>query len=201
MSTALEKRWFPVLQLFTSDGNTDGLVTVADTTGFFSKQTITIKSNTQPPKAFQVNIVISATQMYVGLPKSNIILDRTDVSAYKLADAAQIYAPSQSIGQIQPPEIFNAVYARDPVVALRTVLVDAHGQWINEANPVPVNAVVNVPPGTIPTQWDDIDLGYDANQNLNEVQYFLDTILIRTLNLSYDSNGNLIEVTATPSPA
>ena len=104
--------------------------------------------------------------MYVGLPKSNIILDRTDVSAYKLADAAQIYAPSQSIGQIQPPEIFNAVYARDPVVALRTVLVDAHGQWINEANPVPVNAVVNVPPGTIPTQWDDIDLGYDANRKI-----------------------------------
>jgi hypothetical protein len=199
MAGGLEKRWLPAVQAFTSDGDANGIVPVADSYGFYTGMSVAVTASGLPSLYLKVKIVYSQTQISVGPPQEGIDA-RTNISAYTVAGGAMVAAGMQVKPQIQPPEIFNAVYERDPVTAWRTKLVDQYGQSINASNPLPVNATVTVPPGTIPEQWDDIVLDYDVNNNLIEVQYLLESVLERTLSLTYDVNGNLTGVTATPSP-
>ena len=133
---ALEKSWEQVSQLFTSNGTTNGIIAVTDASGFFAKQKVTLSSNTQPKQEYEVKRVLPG-KVIVGLCGTSIV-SYTDVSAYTLADAAVIFAAEQNKKQIQPPEIWNAVYERDPAVAIRTKLVDIFGTSIGPNNPLPV---------------------------------------------------------------
>lgn len=189
----LEKKWSAVTQPLTANGTTLGVVPVSDATGFFAKQKITLKGNAQPIGYYEVKRVYPG-QIWVGTVGSHMTA-YADVSAYTIADSAFIFAAEQLIPKIAPEDIFNAIYARDPAVAIRSLGVDEYGNPYTTGNPLPVEATVTIPPGTIPTTWYDIALSYDSNNNLIQVLYYsAPAIVERTLTLSYDSNNNLINV-------
>ena len=213
---AIEQAWSAVApQLFTANGTTLGVVTVGTTAGFKVKQQVVISTSGDgglPDLTLQCKRVVSETQLIVGPVPITIGQDsltaRTDISAYTTSLSAYIYAEEQPKVRLKVQDIEQAVYDQEPTVAYRSVLVDEWGNYYSSItdqegnNRLAVDAAVSItiPPGTIPSQWDDIVLDYDANNNLTEVQYFLQSTLERTLNLTYDDNGNLIGVTATPSP-
>jgi hypothetical protein len=127
---AIEKSFDAVSQPFTANGTVDGIITVADASGFFAKQKVTLRSSTQPPVQFEVRRV-TPTTIQVGVPGSAFNGPYANVSAYTVADSAEIIAPEQIKPTLKPDEIIQAVYARDPAVALRTLQVNKFGQAID----------------------------------------------------------------------
>jgi hypothetical protein len=122
---AMEKRYDAVSQNFTANGTALGIVTVADASGFFAKQQVTLYSNTQSPAQYEVKIV-TRTTIQVGPTNTNID-QYSDVSAFLVADVAVIVAGRQQKSNIKPDDILAGIYARDPAVALRNLLVDKFG--------------------------------------------------------------------------
>lgn len=121
---ALEKRWEAVSQALTLDGSAQGYITVADASGFFAKQSVTLSSNTQK-RNLEVKRVYP-TQIWLGEIGTGI--DRyADLSAFTVADSAVITANEQVKPSIKPEDILQAVYQRDPAAALRNLLVDKFG--------------------------------------------------------------------------
>jgi hypothetical protein len=127
MAGALEKRWFPATQAFTADGTANGVVTVADTFGFYTNQVVVVSATGQQTLSLKVKIVLSPTQLTVGTAQGGVLGEGTNISAYTVAANAMITAAGQTKPMIQPPEIFNGVYEHDPVVAFRSKLVDKYG--------------------------------------------------------------------------
>lgn len=148
---ALEKSLLAVSQFFAADGTNQGVVTVLDASGFYTKQIVSITSNTLPNVAtFQVNRVNSPTQIIVGLPGADLTKP-ADVSMYHLADVSIIKAAEQPKTRLTPGDIIQAVYEKDPAVAIRSKLVDTFGRDWSVANPLPVlaNVTVTVPPVSV----------------------------------------------------
>lgn len=131
---AVERRWEAVSQFFVNNGTSTGLIVVPDATGFFAKQKVSLVSNTQAAKVYEVRRV-TATTVQVGEVGSNFTT-YANVSMYTIADAAQIIAPEQEKPTIKPDEIWQAVYQRDPALALRELLVNKFG--------VPIDTVVDL---------------------------------------------------------
>ena len=82
-------------------------------------------------------------------------------------------------------DIIQAVYRQEPGTTIGVELDDQFGQPFDLNNPIPVSAS---------PLWDEIDLAYDANQNLETVEYKKNGQTV-TLNLEYDANQNLSKVT------
>jgi len=124
-------------QLFTSNGDSEGNLTVADSTLFKVQQVVILKSNDLQPRELQVKRISGPTQIKVGKLKAPIH-EGTDISDFLVADAATIQAKEQDRPAI-PPDAFNrAVYDEEPTVALRTTAVDALGNKYSVKNPLPV---------------------------------------------------------------
>lgn len=138
-----EKRWTSVPpQLFTSNGNIDGHFTILDASLFKVKQQVTLKSNLHPAVRLEVKRIIGDI-VYVGAIGENI-LNRTDVSAFLVADSATISADEQPRSSIPQQEIERLTYEEEPTVARRVVLVDSLGNKITATNPLPTNVEVTV---------------------------------------------------------
>lgn len=193
---AIEKKWPAVPpQLFTADGTALGVVNVASASGFRVKQAASIQSNSLPAIRVQVKRVVSSTQIVVGpIPNEMPInrqqgrsglTERSDLSAYTVADGAFIYAEEQQKVPIDPREIMQAVYRQEPGTTIGVELDDEFGNAFDIENPLPI--------ASSPI-WDETDLTYDANQNLETVTYKKAGLTV-VLTLSYDSNQNLIKVT------
>jgi len=134
-----EKKWLGVAPVpMTASGTTKGLVTVASIKGFFVKQIVNIKSSTQPSVQVVINRFLSDTQFFVG-PVKGKIEDRADISAYLLANSPTVEAAEQSRSTITEVEHNRAVYAEEPIVAKRSILVDDTGNYYNSSNPMPVS--------------------------------------------------------------
>lgn len=155
---AIERKWEAVSQNFTGDGNQDGLIPVANASGFFAKQRAVLTSNTQQKLIIEVRRV-TATTIQVGLPGSPFTT-YTDVSAYTLADAANIRADEQDKPILKPDEIWQAIYQRDPAVALRELLVNKFG--------VPIDTVVDGDGNT--------RLAVDANITIDNITVDIDAL-------------------------
>jgi hypothetical protein len=135
-----ERRWEAyAAALFTANGTLDGIVTVSDTFGLYTKMLVTLTSNTQPQTALKVNAVLSPTQVQLG-PVDKDLNVNSNLTAFTTADNATIFAARQIFGSINPENITNAVYAREPIVALRNALVDKYGRYYDDNNPIPTNA-------------------------------------------------------------
>lgn len=199
-STAIEKFWPAVPpQLFTVDGTALGVVTVGNSSGFKVKQQVVISASGLPDLTVKIMRFISPTSFYVGPTSPTAgqgLTQRTDISAYTVLLGAFIYAETQPKVTIKPDDIIQAVYRQEPGTTIGVELDDQWGNPYNANNPIPVEVITGSGGNTIPTDWTEIDLGYDTNQNLTEAQYLKGATLERTLNLSYDSNGNLTKVTA-----
>ena len=131
------------VRAFTANGDTLGRVTTTQAQNFKVKQQVILSSNTVGQQRLEVKRVESATVLYVG-PISTPITTRSDISAYLVADSASIQAPEQPRPSIPEQEIERLTYEEEPVIARRVVLVDELGNKINDANPLPVTAAVDV---------------------------------------------------------
>lgn len=147
---AVEQKWLSVApQLFTVDGSSLGIITIANTAGFKVKQRAVISATGLPDKPVQIKRVISPTQMIVGpeplslqpafKQQGNQLLSvRTDLSLYTMASGAFVYAPEQDKARLTVDDIWAAVYDQEPTVAIRTTPVDQYGQYYTDDNPLPV---------------------------------------------------------------
>lgn len=129
-SSTREKTWrFISPKAFTSDGTVTGEIKIADTRSFKVKQKVILESSTQERVELEVKEVLDYTTLYVG--KKGAIELREDVSAFTVVDGATIRALKQPRPAIPDKEYERAVYAEEPTVAKRTVLVDELGCYID----------------------------------------------------------------------
>jgi hypothetical protein len=128
--------------LFTSNGTAGGLVTVPDTKGFVVKAQVVLTANTLPTLQLEIKRVLSSTQFLVG--EKGKIEQRANILAYTTALNSSIYQPEQDRPGIMQEQHERAVYAEEPIMAKRNILVDEYGRYYNSQNPIPVNATLNV---------------------------------------------------------
>jgi len=140
---AIEKRWAAIAPIaFSADGTTDGVVTLPTTKHIHTKQKVYIQATAQAVLLLEVKTVLSATQLVVG-PINQNLSTITDISAYTVAAAAFLYAPEQPRPAIPLQEIERAVFEEEPVVAIRSYLVDDDGDSYDTGNPLPVLAILS----------------------------------------------------------
>lgn len=137
----IEKKWLRVPpRLLTSDGTSTGVIAVSSVRGFYVKQHVAIKGVALPTIKLQIKRILSDTKMLVG-PINGKITDYSDVSVYTTAAISSIEAEEQARNEIPQFDRDRAVYAEEPIVANRNVLVDDTGDYYSVDNPVPTNAV------------------------------------------------------------
>lgn len=191
---AFEKRWEAVSpRLFTANGGTDGLVTVADTTLFFVKQAVTLSDDNSLDLMLEVKAVTSATTLFVG-PRRTPLRDISDISDYTTAQNATIRAPEQPRPSIPEKEHERAAYAEEPIVAKRSILVDKLGEYFDDDNPFMVamiGAAVNV-------EWDEVDFTYVAAGNgvgeIEDMIFKLAAATVLTITFSYNANDEISNI-------
>jgi hypothetical protein len=141
---AFEKRYAAITaRAFTSNGGANGTVQIADTSNFKTKQHVVITANGEPNLELEVKAVLSNTILKVG-PRNSNIHTFTNISAYTTIKNAAILAAEQPRPGITNQEIIRAVYDEEPTLALRNVVVDKYGRYIDESNPLPTTATLNV---------------------------------------------------------
>lgn len=166
----IEKKWLRVLpRPLTADGTALGVVTVGSVCEFYVKQHIALKGTALPILKVRIHRVLSDTQLLVG-PVDGKITDYTNVSLYTLAAASTIEAEEQDRAGIPAADRDRAVYAEEPIVATRNVLVDCEGDYYGPKNPMPVqlsNGSVNI--GTVNAEL-EVQLSHkDGDQHTGDV--------------------------------
>ena len=136
MLNITERRWPFNIATFTADGTLQGLVTIADASGWYVKQKVNVVATGKKNLDLEVKRVISPTQFFVG-PSTGDIDSRIDVSQYTVALAAQITAAEQERPNIRQDFVLRHVYAEEPIVALRVLQVDKFGSPIGGGGGVP----------------------------------------------------------------
>lgn len=137
---AKEKKWPLVTTTpFTADGSQFGVVTVADTAGFKTKQIVYLLAPPLAPLSLQVKQVTSSTQMIVGPPDNRIVANNfTNISAYTVSGNAMVGAAEQDKAALPTDkDHYTAIYESDPIVADRVIFVDEYGNFYNKDNPLP----------------------------------------------------------------
>jgi len=166
---AIEKRWEAIApRLFTSNGGIEGQITLNSTIGFKVKQQVILKSSSQPGTILEVKRVVSKTLMFVGKPGN--INDRQNISAYLVADGASVEALEQPRANIHIQEHENAVYAEEPIVAKRSILVDELGNYYNDQNPIPIKIDYSQSDSSVKSTFGEI-ASLAANTQTNVVSY------------------------------
>jgi hypothetical protein len=186
-----EKRFAAVApQLLTSDGTVNGQIKVANASLYKVKQIISLQNASVGPKQFQVQRITDINTIFLGpLGSSNIVNDRSDVSAYTVALGSFIVANEQPRTTVPEEQVERWTYEEEPVVARRVILVDPIGNKIGPSNPLPVQ------PGgesIAPNSFGDVTVAYDSNSNPIQYNFYLATVLQGYIVVTYDSNSNPI---------
>lgn len=194
---AIEKKWSAVPpRLFTVDGSANGLVTVSSTAGFKVKQAIVIAGTALPNLALQVKRVNSPNTLIVGLinPPQGQAFKGVDISLYTTAANSYIYAEEQEKAKLKPDDIVQAVYDQEPAVAIRTLLVDQYGNYYDDNNPLPTSGGGSGGGGGLaPSNFDEVDIIYNVNQDPEQYQFYLASVLVGAIDVTYDLNLNPIQ--------
>lgn len=167
----IERKWLAVTATpLIADGSAIGIVTVADTAGFYTKQSVYLASSTIPAKQFQVQEVISPTQLVLGPPNPSKVgrENFADVSAYLALDGAALAAPEQD-KKANPPDKdhYSAIYASDPIVADRVIFVDQYGKYYGEGNPLPIAFDGTISIGNVEIHYGDNVLKVNSDGSIN----------------------------------
>lgn len=133
------QKTFPEIsaKLFTANGTSNGVVTVANSLLFKVGQIVNLFSDVIQPIQVEVKFIGTATTLEVGDPNKSLE-DRKDLSSFLTSDNASISANSQTRPAISMEDVIRSVWDESPVVGLRTSLVDELGNKYNASNPVPV---------------------------------------------------------------
>jgi len=140
----IEKRLYAVpSQLLTLDGQSNGLISLPDSTFFKVKQVIFIASSTQSPVELEVKRIDDSTSIWIG-PKTGPIDTRFNASAFLMADGAFVFANEQPRPGVPEQVIPRAVFEEEPTLAIRSIAVDKLGNPWSATNPLPVDANVTI---------------------------------------------------------
>jgi hypothetical protein len=134
----IEGSWLAVApQAFTANGTQYGLITLASTAGFYTRQIVTIQATALPDLQVQVKRVnADGATMIVG-PTDGNIGTWSNIALYTTAATSTVRAAEQRRAALAIDAISRAVFQEDPVVALRVVLVDGSGNVLGvEGNPL-----------------------------------------------------------------
>lgn len=128
----LEKKWIAIsAQALVLSGTSDGVLSVNDAGLFKVKQTVILKATALDPLILEVKRVTGPQTLEVGR-KGQPLEDRIDVSAYTLAAGSFLIANEQPRPNISDVDVIRGVFAEEPVVALRTTLVDRLGRYVGQ---------------------------------------------------------------------
>lgn len=179
---ASERMWSAVLQSFTTDGTANGVITVESSNGFKVKARVLIGSVTLPTLLnAEIKAVPDSHTIVVG-PFDKEMTTRTDVSAYLVADDAEILQPQQKRPGISLADFTRAVYEEEPVVAIRTIPVDQDGDLVDQSVD-----------GIVPAEFDDVKLTRDLNTDVSMAAFYYGGKLLWTIVLTRDLNTDVIE--------
>lgn len=141
-----ERRWDGIPESpLTANGQEDGIITVEDTAYYKAKMYVVLKSDTHQPVRYQIQRVLSRTQMIIGLTpqefaerrkKQKNTLRIVDATRWLVSDNATIEAPEQERPNIPHEDYERAVYEEEPVMAKRIVPVNEYGQINSPDNPL-----------------------------------------------------------------
>ena len=142
LPSIFEKKWPTVLQVGVNIVNS--LVVVASTTGFHTKQIVTLTAPGQPALDAEVKRVFSDTQLKLGPigDKITVAYYQSDLAYYI---GGSISALEQNRNPMGADAVIRAVYQEEPTVAFRTVSVDKFGEIYGVDNPLPVQVLNAVP--------------------------------------------------------
>jgi hypothetical protein len=216
---AIEKAWAAVPpQLFTADGTTLGVVTVANTSGFKVKQLVTIANGAPSTLSVQVQVrrVLSSTQLIVGpnpatlqppfkQEGASLLSKRYDISAFTVAAGAYIYAGELPKVIIPIPDVVAAVYDQEPTVAIRTTGVDQFGNYYSDTNPLPVafDGTVEIGDVSIVEGGNTMTVNSDGSINVNVIETPISgqtviSVYNQVLNIASGIETTLINYTVPP---
>lgn len=135
---AIEKSWSKVGPLLLmADGDKEGTVVVPSTANLYVKQKILIITDSVQFVSLEIKSVISKTTIKVG-PQIPSMTTYSDLTTVLVAENAYLRADFQTRPGIDLKEHERAVFAEEPIVAKRTILVDRLGDYYDENNPFPV---------------------------------------------------------------
>jgi hypothetical protein len=181
-------------QLLTSDGQSNGLVTIPDSTLFKVKQIVTVVGAPSGSVQLEIKRIDTATTMLLGPTNSNIN-SRYDLSAFTTTLSSFLFADEQQRKQLPEQDIVKAIYEAEPTVAVRTFQVDKMGNsYGTPSNPINIVGSVSTSGGLV---FDDILLTRDSDGDITKAVYKLAAVPVLTYDLFYDANKDLIEVVKT----
>ena len=191
-----ERKWDSIPpRAFALDGGADGSVFLASTKNFKVKQKVAISAIGLPSLSLEVKKVISPTQLVVG-PFSSKMSDKTDLSLYTLLTNPTIRAEEQDRSGIPTEQHERAVYAEEPIIAKRVILVDEIGQYFNETNAIPVNVISgggSSGGGLAPSNFDDVKIIRDFEEDPISYEFYLALALVGKIDVFYNLNKSSIE--------
>ena len=133
-----EKKWDEILrQPILANGGAEGQIIVSDPTLFKVKQRVFLISNAQQSRELIINRISTTGVLTLGKLGSHID-SFENLSDFLLIDAPQIFALRQVRSSITPNDYERAVYEEEPIMAKRTIAVDAMGNKYSTKNPLPV---------------------------------------------------------------
>jgi hypothetical protein len=145
-NTVTERRW-PIL-IITPISVSNGIITCSDTDGLRAKQQITISNIGFPNQDYEVKRVLSKTQFQIGEEGSRPFLNFENPTNYS---GGTVQVVEQERNGMDWSVISRSVYEEEPVVALRTILIDKWGYQIgskvdqNGINRLAVDAFLVLP--------------------------------------------------------
>lgn len=193
---ANEKKWAAIApRLLTANGGSLGQTQIADTRGIKVKQQVVLTAPSLPDLLLEVKKVLSRTTIILG-KIGQPITQSSDLTAYTTILSSFIYAEEQIKRIPVSDERENALYEQEPTVARRTHLVDYLGQSIDSSTDKSGNTrfLVDSLNGMVPPEYDDTQLTYNLSDDLIDVKFYLSSVLITELSLTYDINDNLTRV-------
>ena len=206
----------PVLLI--ADGNAHGAIHVADTKGFYVKSLLIIQAPSIPPTHVEIKRIVDHNKMLVGLPGS--INLRSDLSVYTVVAGSFVFAVEQPKAKVDMETRMLASYQQEPSNSWRVSSVDPYGDEYSPTNPMPVaiNGTISIgqvevkgstgdiiepnPDGSLnvfvkggltPSDFDDVKIIRDSNDNPTQYQFYLASVLISSINVTYNANTSAIE--------
>lgn len=136
---ALEKNLTAVPPvLITVNSTTEGVLTIANTCGFYVKQIATLsQAPFVNPISVQIKRVVDDNTLWVG-PISSSMEHNLDVSAYTVASGSYIFASEQPKAVLPMESRVQASYMQEPSNSWRVTPVDCIGNQYDKNNPFPV---------------------------------------------------------------
>lgn len=175
--------------LLTAQGGAQGKIKVTDTVNFRVNMIVSIGDPVLPYLQLKVKRVDSPTDIILGpVDKSVGSKDFVDLSAYGVTSF--LFAQEQTKKHPSTKEIDESTFEQEPVLARRSVIVDEYGRIIGQDNPLNVTGNISV----TSQKYDDVVLTRDSDGDIVLVQKYLATVLMRTQQLFYNQDKDLIEV-------